>query len=590
MYLASGLRAGTRRALQRIPGRQAVTIWTWALPLMLALTMTPFTAQGANASYWQQVSLQAYGVAAVTSAVALIAVRPALRRLRATTRAGMGVLLIYGIVAGGSVIASIMVLPALRAPDRPPLIGSVESVLLYAIAAMGAGGVAAWSLSWRASLRQALRESRLRARQAEMALSEQRDKDDSLRAISMESVEHEVRTPLIRIADRLDQASPEDLKISASQVRHIATDVVRPLSHSLHTLDPIGNNEVDDDISARVSWRKVSPLHQPLPVLAIWMLSVPGALLIPATGPGPLWAAIPDLGVLALGLMGLRALLPRFRHSSQGVQWILIIAGLAVVGSAAGIAFAISLGELWYSLIVTGAIVHVISGVALTLARGWGARMRSEIDTAQREAFAARTALAAEVVGIDYSRRHAADILHSRVQTRLLAIADLLDFGAAGNEEDLNRALIELRDTIEGTLPDVIRVLAEVDEAPLATTQILHGMWPDVDIQGAELLDGIDDEEEVIAGIAIEACANAVHHGGADTVIISREVQEGHDVLCVRDNGSGVQAELNMGLGTSAIAVHFPGWTLTNIGGWTELKLPLQGSNAYSRGAPAIAR
>jgi len=41
-------------------------------------------------------------------------------------------------------------------------------------------------------------------------------------------------------------------------------------------------------------------------------------------------------------------------------------------------------------------------------------------------------------------------------------------------------------------------------------------------------------------------------------------------------------------LGLSAIAVHFPGWSITNTNGWTELVLPLP--NDQFLGEPAIAR
>jgi len=576
------------RALQRLPGRHVITVWTWALPLLLAMTMTPFTATGPRADYWQQVSFQAYAVAAVVSGVLLFILRPWLRRMRATTMAGALALSTYALVGAVSVIAAIVVLPALRSPDRPALIGSAESVLLYAIAAAGAGGVAAWTMSWRGQLRGALRDSRLRAAQAQRALAEQRDFDGQVRAEGSKLVLRDVLGPLTTInaqlADEPSAAPPE----AAAELRALAADVVRPLSHSLHPVQTVSEERYSEVIGAGISWRRIRPLDRPLPVIGIWLLSVPGAVLIPATGPGPLWAAVPDLGVLALGLLALRAVLLGRGHIPRGVQWLVLISGLASVGSAAGIAFAVALGEPWYSLIVTGAIVHVISGVAITLARGWGAAMREEITGAQRSALTARTAIAAEVVNLDASRRRAADILHSHVQTRLLAIADLLDFAAAGNSADLVRARAEIANTCEHTLPEVVRALAGADEAPPAFEDLVQGTWPDVEVRGGNVIDECDSGDGVLTGLAFDACANAVRHGRASLIVISHNAADDGAFLSIRDNGVGVAADITPGLGLSALAVHFPGWSITNRNGWTELALPLP--DHQRRGDPAIAK
>ncbi len=580
-------RAAVGRVLQRLPGAHAVTVWTWALPLLLALTMLPFTTAGS--AYWQRVSLQAYGVAAVVSAVGLVAARPWLRGLRVSARSGVVVLIAYAAVAAVSVIVAIAVLPDLRSPDRPALIGSVESVLLYAIASTGAGGVAAWSLSWRARLRQALRESRLRARQAQQALDEQQEMDALLRSRGSREATTRVATPLAVVIDSLADRSDAELREAAMEIRRIATDEVRPLSHSLHPVEPmeVADNN-DDAIGAGISWRVVAPLKQPVPVVGIWLLSVPGALLIPATGPGSLWAAVPDLGVLALGLWVLRLGLRPCADLRRVVQWLLLIMGLGVVGAAAGIAFALALGEPWSSLIATGAIVHVISGVALSLGRGWGGAMRAEIALAQQEALLARSSLTLEIADIDRSRRHAADVLHSRVQSRLVAIADLLDFAAAGNREDLQRGLEELQDTCNNTLPEVIRILEGERSADLPFSELIRSMWPNVDIRCDSDVDALAMDDEVLAGVLLEACANAIRHGSA--TVINIECVENGSVLRVRDNGSGPAADASAGLGMSAIAVHSPGWSLERVDGWTELRLPIVAVQDHSRGAPAIAR
>lgn len=591
--MAARVGSDISRALSRIPGRHCVTVWTWALPLLLALTMVPFTTTGPRASYWQQVSLQAYVVAGLVSAALLLLLRPMLRRMRATASAGMIALFAYAFVAAVSVVVAIVVLPALRSPDRPALIGSAESVLLYAVASTGAGGVAAWTLSWRADLRRSLRESRLRASQARRTLEAQRQVDAQLRAEGIERIRRDVLAPIAAMHAGLTHRGSEQVTQAAAELRALAIDVVRPLSHSLHPVGTVAADDQAEAISAGVSWRRILPLRFPLPVIGIWLLSVPGAVLIPATGPGPLWAAIPDLGVLAVGLLALRWLLRSGRDAVRVVQWLMVIAGLAVVGAAAGIAFAVALGEPWYALLVTGAIVHVISGVAMTLARGWGAAMRVQTIEAQQEALLARTALTAEIVSIDTSRRHAADLLHSQAQTRLLAIADLLDFAASGNAEDMHRATAELRHTCERTLPEIVEVLDGTEEAAPSFTELVHGTWPGVQVRGGEVIDALASSDGVLVGVALDACANAIRHGGATVVEIAHDVGDSHDDrgggrVRIRDNGSGVPADVELGLGLSAIALHYPGWSLSTAHGWTELVLPLASSQA--RGDPAIAR
>jgi len=547
--MATPVGSDISRALSRIPGRHAVTLWTWALPLLLALTMVPFTATGPRASYWQQVSLQAYVVAGLVSAALLLALRPVLRRMRATASAGVIALLAYAIVAALSVVVAIGVIAALRSPDRPALIGSAESVLLYAVASTGAGGVAAWTLSWRADLRRALRESRLRASQARRTLEAQRHVDAQMRAEGIERIRRDVLAPITAVHAGVTHRGSEQVSESAAELRALAIDVVRPLSHSLHPVGSVATEDRTEAISPAVSWRLILPLRLPLPIIGIWLLSVPGAILIPATGPGPLWAAIPDLGVLAVGLLALRWLLRGWSEAPRVVQWLMVIAGLAAVGAAAGIAFAVALGEPWYSLVVTGAIVHVISGVAITLARGWGAAMRIQTIEAQQEALLARSALTAEIVSIDASRRHAADLLHSQVQTRLLAIADLLDFAASGNAEDLHRASTELRHTCERTLPEIVGVLDGSEEAAPSFTELVHGTWPGVQVRGGDVIDELGSADGVLVGVVLDACANAIRHGGATVVEISHRVgDQGGDVsdggwVSIRDNGSGVPAD-----------------------------------------------
>ena len=570
--------------LQRLPGAHSVTVWTWALPLLLALTMLPFIASGPDASYWQRMSLLAYAIAGVISAIALLLVRPGLQSMRATTTSGVLVLLTYAAVAAMSVLVAIFGIPAFRSPERPDLIGSAASVMLYAIAATGSGAVAAWALGWRSRLRRALRESRLRARQAQSTLDEQHRLDTELRSAGIDQVRDQVAIPLCAISDALRSQDSVNLVDAAGALRSIAANAVRPLSHSLHPVTLIELDEIDDEAqSTTISWRRIAPLQEPLPVVGIWLLSVPGALLIPATGPGPMWAAIPDLGVLALGLLTLRALLRRmsdtnerrFRPLSRGLQWIALIIGLALVGSAAGIAFALALGEPWASLVGTGAIVHVISGVALTLGRGWGAAMRNEIEHAQKQTLQARTELATEVASIDRSRRYAADVLHSRVQSRLVGIADLLDFAAVGNPDDLDRACAELSDTCDNTLPEVLRILKGDGVEEPKFEELILGISTDVSIQGTEVIDRLKKTDPVLSGVALEACANAIRHGKATAIEITHEIHDQASVLRLWDNGVGFSADADVGLGMSAIAIHYPGWFIERVEGRTVLTVPL---------------
>lgn len=585
--MAVRLRSHVARALSRIPGRHAVTVWTWGLPLVLALTMIPFTTSGPRAFYWQYVSIQAFAIVGLVSAALLLLARPLLGRLRATAYSGVVSLIAYALVATASVSAAIAVLPPLRATDRPTLLGSAASILLYAVASTGAGGVAAWTLSWRAGLQRALRDSRLRAAQAKRTLEKQREVDARLRAEGVDSVIRQVEVPLSALRTEL-VSHRRSLVEAAAELRALAIDVVRPLSHSLHPVEASLSVVDSGTIGDGVSWRAIYPLRRPLPVFGIWLLSVPGAVLIPATGPGPLWAAIPDLGVLAMGLLALRWLLRDPGDTTRTSQWLLLISGLAVVGAAAGVAFAIALGEAWFSLVVTGAAVHMISGVAITLAHGWGSAMRMEAQQAQREALVSRTALAAEIVSIDAARRHAADILHSQVQTRLLAISDLLDFAARGDSADLSRAQAELTSTCEETIPHIVRVLAGDGGPPPSFADLVLSTWPDIEIRGAGVIDSLQGSDGILVGVALDACANAIHHGGATVIEILQEHRNVGSLLLFRDNGRGVDADIELGLGLSAVAVHFPGWSLSTVNGWTELALPL--SRDHLRGEPANAR
>jgi len=585
MNLGGVVAAG--RILQRLPGANAVTIWTWALPLVLAVTMLPFIT--AESTQWQVVTWQAYGIVALVSGIGLLVVRPGLRNARATAAAGAMTLVVYAVIAAVSVIAAIALLPELRSPTPPLRLSPAQFIVLYAVASTCAGGVAAWTLSWRARLRKTLQESRLRAQLAQKALLDRRDVDAGLRVAGARSIAAKIQSPLRRVLERLEQEANPALWEAAGEVRRIAEKEVRPTSHALHSVNPLDESKGNDEtIGSQVSWFRSAPLRQELPVLGIWLLSVPVGVIIPATGSGPIWAGIFELIVLAVGLLLLRMVLRSLRRVRRLFQWILLSAGLATVGACEGIAFAVALGEEWTSLIATGAIGLVINGVALSLGRGWGAAMADEIARAQQATLEARSALAREVAAIERTRRLAADMLHSRVQTRLLAISDLLEFAAAGNILDLRRAVEELRDTCDNTLPEVLQVLADDNHAQAAFDEIVHELLPEVAVHGTRYVDQLVDAHEVLFGVVLEACSNAVRHGGANVVEI--RFDRGYSMLRVRDNGVGVPAQVEPGLGLSATAAYFPGWTIERVQGWTELRLPMSGHLHHFAPEATIAR
>lgn len=161
-------------------------------------------------------------------------------------------------------------------------------------------------------------------------------------------------------------------------------------------------------------------------------------------------------------------------------------------------------------------------------------------------------------------RTAAADILHSVVQSRLLAIAGSIGGAAPGQIPQATvDALRHLRLTV---LPELISDLAAPREdvtQSLLTQEVLVATWPGTTFSIKQSAKVPTHVEPLINGIVLEAIGNALVHGAATEIAINIAVRPAAIEVTVDDNGTGVAENARQGLGLQALEAAAPNLTLT---------------------------
>ena len=482
---------------------------------------------------------------------------------RARIPAGLIVIALAGVVRGLVVQVGFVALGFSEATPAGFVARIVPSIFTISFAFLvGAAGVST-VIAYRAT--------------AGRLLAEQRRLVALLDASAM-GIEERQSDALERVQRRLDaelrtlaqEANPSAI----TSLESLAGDVVRPLSHSLARELPEWESVVPEQ-APRVSW--VDVLRDPEPSAAIRPLVLPGALLVIALPAAALvYAPINGMATVVVGMAVLvgvltlgRLWLVRRPPRRPALVWLAVVLILVVSAIATNRSARLAEGGDPSSGSIPSLALFVVPvfGLIIATVSMMGARMRSitaelESTTSQLQWNLARLNTQQWEQSGRLSRA-----LHGPVQSmlhaRLLRLRKDLDAGEASSLdlEDLRR---DLQEALASALaPAEPRPVADVLADVAATWQGVAHVECEVTAAATAGLARDPLCTRAVTDLATEAVSNAVRHGGATTVRVSIDVDDG-ELITVRvvDDGS-VPESGPPGLGTALLTRCSYDWALS---------------------------
>ena len=417
--------------------------------------------------------------------------------------------------------------------------------------------------------------------------------EDALRAERSQLRAH-VR---VLLEDRLGATSARPSPYAPAQLRALADEVLRPLSHQL-ARTTTGFEPGAPAPSPRTRWSDVARALRPEPVVRPRLLTAVMAVLtfrltVAARPPGPATAPPPpgqvrvtvdwtsfgeavllQVAVLAVVLGGTRILAGRLdaRARTEGLaaRWSVVVGALAALGLGSLVLLRALhrlpgfgmlppvdartvLGFTAPFLVVTG-VVSLLEAAAAALddVRDAAARANAEVATA-----------VARVNGaLLQERRGFARHLHASVQAAVNAACILIERATVDGRSDpavVDRAARIIDEAVAGLLAttDTATALGTASDAAIGGADDLEERlaavrttWSDVadvrtdiDASAGARLAADAVARATVCDLIAEACANAVVHGGAGRVDVTvRDAGTREVVLVVADDGTAEHA------------------------------------------------
>jgi hypothetical protein len=573
------------QSLRRIPGRGAVTLLTWLAPLLPAAGAILYVTSSSPA--WVPIVSLATVISIAAIGPVWWLLRKPLRQLPKTVAGGLFCLIAYANVGllGGFIILGVL---NAGAPDTPaPQMLSAPVLMLTTVTmTMLLSTLVAIVSSWRWELQQAVAIARSRRNSIEKSILQRDITDSQERKALAQALESEIISPLFVAEEQLMQ-TPVAV---ADDLEELAGSVVRPLSHRFHSpestqLVPLALSTFEqgpDNGSAATIWHTLrQPLQAGIPIWLLTAISVPGSILIAIADPLAGWWVPPINLLTILSALALISYIPPILQSRVPPGWRqwLILAGLyTAVGIVVGIVLAVITGQSIIEPVITGISFHVLTGLLASAGRTWWNSTREEQSRFNAESLAMRAEDLQMLAHARMLRTRAAMILHSQVQTRLLAIASLLASDPARLEQ-ARESLCNIRDDVLVPLKkDILSASLPSDSGLDAAS--LQRAFPGITIQMSvrPAHDALNhhDQATTVSDLLTEAVANAVRHGQATAVTINVVVGEQKLSISVHDNGNGIDTSqrIKPGLGLSAIRAASRRWELIRVpAGGTHLRM-----------------
>lgn len=544
--MTSLARVRARRLLARATGRSAITVWTWAITAPFAITVMSGLqyVQGGPLAVLTLSLTQHLAVGLLLAAGwALLRVTPS--RLRVVT--------VFALFAAVGVLRPLLFLGIGRllgiGVETGDLggrisINVVTTVTVFTLIAVGVDLVRDHLGVYR----------RLRAAQRAAEL----DAERSARRVS--SLRHAAVDDVIAEIERAAAAADAPLRpIDAARVlRGMATDVVRPVSHWLYEPDdavPSAQTGDEPPVRRRDWVAEVLLGMRPAPPV---LLAVLFAALVTPFGLSQYGllrcapAIIAGLVVVALGNLVVSRLAER---TAPRLRALALLAGYVVVGAVLALTTdtairlqGVSPRFIWFE---AGTYPVIALGVALVVSLS--SRIRSDQNRLEAAVQASVFDAARSRADYDHQRAALARILHSGVQSELIAAA--LALGAGGGD-DASGALREVVDRVRGEL------LAPADAPdPEARVGALVESWRSaIPLQSTIAPDAWDRLRDPVRCDAVvdaisEGLANAVRHGDGTPVTLDVR-PSGAAGLSVLVTSGGALSLASPGIGLRQLAEH----------------------------------
>jgi len=537
--MTSLARVRARRLLARATGRSAITVWTWAITAPFALTVMSglqYVRGGPGAVLVLSISQHLVVGLLLAAGWAVLRVTPA--RIRVVTVfalfAAIGVLRPLLFLGVGEVLGI-----TVETGDLGGRIGInvVTTVTIFTLIAVGVDLVRDHLGVYR-RLRAAQRASELDAERAAERVS-------SLRHAAVDDVLAEIERAAA-VAD-----APLRPSEAARVLRGLATDVVRPVSHWLYeTEDVAPAAEAENPQVRRRDWvASVLGGMQPAPPL---LLAVLFAALVTPFGLsqyGLLQCVPAVVGGLVVVAGGNLAVSRVASFTARRYRALVLVVGYLAVGVVLSLTTdtAIRVQGLHPHFIWFEAGTYPAIALAVALVVSLSARIRQ--DQQGLEAAVQASVFDAARLRADYDHQRAAfaRMLHSGVQSELIAAA--LALGAGGGDD----ASGELRTVVDRIRTELLAP-PEVPD-PEARIRALVESWrsaialqASVDPDAWERLRQPARCEAVVDAIS-EGLANAVRHGDGSPVTLDvRSVSAGGVSVVVASGGTLSTASAGIGL------------------------------------------
>jgi len=541
--MTSLARVRARRLLARATGRSAITVWTWAITAPFALTVMSglqYVRGGPGAVL--ALSITQHVVVGLLLAAGWAVLRVTPPRIRVVT--------VFVLFAAIGVLRPLIFLGVGRVLDITVETGDlggriginvVTTVTIFTLIAVAVDLVRDHLGVYR-RLRAAQRASELDAERAALRVS-------SLRHAAVDDVLAEIERAAA-IAD-----APLPPREAARVLRGLATDVVRPVSHWLYENDdtaPAGDAEAPP-----VRWRdwvaSVLGGMQPAPPL---LLAVLFAALVTPFGLSQygllqcLPAIVGGLVVVGAGNLAVSRVAERTARPYRG---IVLVVGYLVVGVALSVTTdaAIRVQGLHPHFIWFEAGTYPLIALGVALVVSLSARIR--LDQQGLEAAVQASVFDAARLRADYDHQRAAfaRVLHSGVQSELIAAA--LALGAGGGDD----ASGELRSVVDRIRTELLAPPAAPD--PETRVRALVESWRSaIALQASVAPDAWDRLREparceAVVDAISEGLANAVRHGDGGPVTLDVRSASPAGVTVVVSSG-GTLSTASPGIGLRQLA------------------------------------
>lgn len=383
------------------------------------------------------------------------------------------------------------------------------------------------------------------------------------------------------VAQELAELPDATALLAVDSLQHLASDVVRPLSHDLAATVPVWQPPEPPDAGQRLDWSRVwgsvaDPGQlDPWGPAAVTLVAAPPSMIVMGFWSGLLLHLVLAAAV-ALGLTVVRRTTGgRFQQLPTPLR-LAVVYGLAVIGCIPAGAIVVWTPGPSSSMAEAAWIMLVLPLVALLLSVIRAARTQQrELDAeaaavvAQTRWWISRTRLVSW-----WQRSVMARALHGPVQSAIHAAVQRLRFA-----EESGTATPKV---VEDTLAEVRAALSDavLPERPgldvtakLAATTATWRPVAEIVIECADStarqlqLDQVCAEMTV--DVVVEAVSNAVRHGGARQLKVTVHAPQGGVVSAeVVDDGQGRDEIAEPGLGTAMLDACALAWGFRQQMGW----------------------